>query len=119
MEARLTVAPPDPDRIDRLLTARLLGGHISLRLFSFAIWVVFAIAYWGIAPWWMLAAPAALHTVAILGFVWLASAYRRDADARSNEGWRWLYIACAAMTGIAYGGGGALLFHLPYAQPPP
>ena len=55
--------------------------------------------------------------LAIFGFVWLSWAYPRNPDARSNENWRWLYIGCAAMTGIAYGGGGALLFHLPYPDP--
>jgi signal transduction histidine kinase/CheY-like chemotaxis protein/HPt (histidine-containing phosphotransfer) domain-containing protein len=95
----------------------LLGGHTPLRLFSLTVWVVFGIAYWGLAPWWMIAAPATLHILAILGFVWLGWAYPRNPDARSNESWRWLYIACAAATGISYGGGGALLFHLPYAEP--
>ena len=37
-------------------------------------------------------------------------AYRRDPNARSNETWRRLYILYAGLTGIAYGGGGALLF---------
>jgi len=117
MDSSLQISPPDPARVDRVLTARLLGGHTPLRLFSLSVWVVFGIAYWGLAPWWMIAGPAALHILAIFGFVWLTWAYPRDPDARSNESWRWLYISCAAMTGIAYGGGGALLFHLPYPEP--
>jgi signal transduction histidine kinase/DNA-binding NarL/FixJ family response regulator len=117
MDSSLPISPPDPDRVDRVLTARLLGGHTPLRLFSLTVWVVFGIAYWGVAPWWMIAGPAALHLMAIFGFVWLTWAYPRHPTVRSNEGWRWLYILCAAMTGIAYGGGGALLFHLPYPEP--
>jgi hypothetical protein len=117
MEASLPVLPPDPARVDRVLTARLLGGHTPLRLFSLTVWVVFGIAYWGHAPWWMIAGPATLHILAIFGFVWLGWSYPRDPNARSNESWRWLYLACAAATGISYGGGGALLFHLPYAEP--
>jgi signal transduction histidine kinase/DNA-binding NarL/FixJ family response regulator len=117
MDASLQISPPDPARVDRVLTARLLGGHTPLRLFSLTVWVVFGIAYWGLAPWWMIAGPAALHILAICGFVWLSVAYQRDPNTRPNESWRWLYIGCAAMTGIAYGGGGALLFHLPYPDP--
>jgi signal transduction histidine kinase/DNA-binding NarL/FixJ family response regulator len=117
VEASPAVSPSDPDRVDRVLTARLLGGHTPLRVFSFSLWIVFGIAYWGIAPWWMIAAPAALHLVAIGGFLWLSWSYPRNPDRRTNEGWRWLYTLCAGLNGIAYGSGGVLLFSLPYAQP--
>ena len=117
VEASLPVAPPDPERVERVLTARLFGGHTALRLVSLTLWAVFGLAYWEIAPWWMIAAPAALHLLTVLGFIWLPDAYRRDPDARSNEGWRRLYILYAALSGVAYGGGGLLLFGLPYAGP--
>src|SRR5690242_11676222 len=113
----VTVPPPSADRIARVLTARLLSGHTVLRLISLLLWLVFGLAYGGIAPWWMIAAPAALHLGSTLGFVSLSKAYARDPHAHSNEGWRWRYILFAGLTGIAYGGGGALLFSLPEPEP--
>ena len=99
--------PERPDaRVDRVLTERLLVRHTPLRLISLSLWVVFALAYRGLAPWWMIAAPAALHVCAILSLLWLAHAWRRDPNARSNESWRRLYILYAGLTGLAYGGGG-------------
>ena len=117
MDSILTTRQPDADRVERVLTERLFTGHTTLRLLSLLLWVVFALAYGREAPWWMIAAPAALHVCTILGFIWLSHAYRANPDARSNEGWRRLYIMCAGLTGVAYGGGGALLFNLPFAEP--
>jgi signal transduction histidine kinase/DNA-binding NarL/FixJ family response regulator len=111
-----TIERPDA-RVDRVLTERLLVRHTPLRLISPSLWVVFALAYGGLAPWWMIAAPAALHVGTILSLLWLAHAWRRDPNARSNESWRRLYILYSGLTGLAYGGGGLLLFSLPYAEP--
>ena len=110
----LPIGPPDA-RVDRVLTERLLVRHTPLRLISPSLWVVFGLAYGGLAPWWMIAAPAALHVSAILSLLWLAHAWRRDPNARSIESWRRLYILYTGLTGLAYGGGGLLLFSLPYA----
>jgi signal transduction histidine kinase/DNA-binding NarL/FixJ family response regulator len=111
-----TVERPDA-RVDRVLTERLLVRNTPLRLISPSLWVVLGLAYGGHAPWWMLAGPAALHVGAILGLLWLAHAWRRDPNARSIESWRRLYILYTGATGLAYGGGGLLLFSLPYAEP--
>src|SRR5262245_56724123 len=112
-----TTPPPDSARVERVLTERLMSGHTTLRLISLLLWLVFALAYGEHAPWWMIGLPAAVHFVAMAGFVWLSHAYARKPDAYSVEGWRRLYILCAGLTGLAYGGGGALLFNLPYDQP--
>ena len=118
MQYSVPILPERADaRVDRVLTERLLVRHTPLRLISLALWVVFALAYRGLAPWWVIAAPAALHVCAILGLLWLAHSWRRDPNARSNESWRRFYILYAGLTGLAYGGGGLLLFSLPYAEP--
>jgi len=111
-----TIQRPDA-RVDRVLTERLLVRNTLLRLVALLLWAVFGLAYRGIAPWWMIAAPAALHVLTIIGFLYLGRAWRRDPDRHSNEGWRRLYILYASLTGVAYGGGGAMLFSLPYAEP--
>src|SRR5688572_7814225 len=98
MDSILTIRQPDAERVDRVLTERLFSGHTTLRLISLLLWVVFALAYGGHAPWWMIAAPAALHVCTILGFIWLSNAHREHPAARSNEGWRRLYILCAGVT---------------------
>ena len=86
----------------------------SLRLLALALWPCSASPIGGNAPWWMIAAPFALHLLSILGFLWLARAYRRDPNARSTETWRRLYILYAGLTGIAYGSAAAsLLFACP------
>ncbi|MFI5029510.1 MAG: PAS-domain containing protein [Reyranellales bacterium] len=118
MQSSVPTFTERPDaRVDRVLTERLLVRHTPLRLISPSLWVVLALAYGGRAPWWMIAGPAALHVGAILGLLWLAHAWRRDPNARSIESWRRLYIIYTGLTGLAYGGGGLLLFSLPYAEP--
>jgi signal transduction histidine kinase/DNA-binding NarL/FixJ family response regulator len=111
-----TLAPPDDARIERAMTAGLMTGN-NLRLLALAIWVLFAVAYAGTAPWWTIVAPASLHLGSMLGFLWLARLYHRDPDARSTEGWRRPYIVLAGLTGLAYGGGGALLIMQPLLEP--
>ncbi len=113
----LGVPKPDSARVDRVLTDRLMTSNAVLRFFSLTLWLVFALAYWGVAPWWMIALPLGLHIVAMVGFTSVTRAYAANPDARSLEGWRRIYICCAALTGIAYGGGGALLASLPPVEP--
>ena len=115
--AALGISKPDAARGDRVLTDRLMSANVPLRIFSLVLWLVFAIAYWGIAPWWMIAAPFALHALAMVGFLIVSRAYNLNPTARSIEGWRRLYISCSALTGISYGGGGALLAMLPPDEP--
>ena len=67
--------------------------------------------------WWTIALPFAVHALATTAFLLLTRAYRRDPDARTPEAWRRRYIGCAALTGIAYGGGAALLVSLPPFEP--
>ncbi len=110
-------ALPGTDRVERVLTDRLLKSNNLLRAFALSLWVVFALVYWDIAPWWMIAVPCALHVIAALGFAWTSWAYRARPEARSLESWRWLYISYAGLTGLAYGGGGALLVQLPAIEP--
>ena len=109
----LGVPKPDSARVDRVLTDRLMTSNAVLRFFSLTLWLVFALAYWGVAPWWMIALPLGLHIIAMVGFTSVTRAYAANPDTRSLEGWRRIYICCAALTGIAYGGGGALLASLP------
>jgi signal transduction histidine kinase/DNA-binding NarL/FixJ family response regulator len=125
MDGLLTAAPrrrisaegADTARVDRALTDRLMTSSGNLRFLALALWPLFGLAYRGNAPWWMLVSPFALHLLAVAGFVWLAHAYRREPEARPTETWRRLYILYAALTGIAYGIGGALLVSLPYGDP--
>jgi len=88
-----------------------------LRLLALTLWLVFAIIYWGIAPWWTLAGPFALHVAAMSGFLLLTRAYRAGPEARPIESWRRSYILYSGLTGISYGLGGALLVMLPPAEP--
>jgi signal transduction histidine kinase/PAS domain-containing protein/DNA-binding NarL/FixJ family response regulator len=117
MQSSVPIPTERPDaRVDRVLIERLLVRNTPIRLISLLLWAVFGLAYGGIAPWWMIAAPATLHACTILGLLWLARAWRRDPNARSIEAWRHLYILYAGLTGVAYGGGGALLFSVPYPE---
>jgi signal transduction histidine kinase/DNA-binding NarL/FixJ family response regulator len=109
--------PPAVGRVERVLTDRLMRGNSTLRVFSLTLWLVLGLVYWNIAPWWMIAAPVALHLVAMAGFVRLTASYRARPAARSAESWRRLYIVCAGLTGVAYGGGGAMLVLLPAIEP--
>jgi signal transduction histidine kinase/PAS domain-containing protein len=104
-------------RVERVLTDRLMTGNVSLRILALSLWAVFAIIYWGIAPWWMIAGPFALHVVAMTGFILQARAYRANPDAHPVATWRRNYILYAALTGISYGAGGALLVMLPPVEP--
>jgi len=105
-------------RVERVLTDRLMGGgNTALRLVSFALWPVFALVYGDAAPWWRIALPFAVHALASTGFIVLTRAYRLDPGARPVEAWRRRYIALAGLTGIAYGGGAALLVVLPPIEP--
>ena len=109
--------PPDGSRVERVLTDRLLKSNNPLRVFSLGLWAVFGLIYWGIAPWWMIGVPFALHLAAVIGFGWVSYHYRADPEARSIEAWRLLYVCYAALSGFAYGGGGALLVQLPPIEP--
>jgi signal transduction histidine kinase/CheY-like chemotaxis protein len=110
------LAPSDSDRVERVLTDRLLKGTSALRLFALTLWLVLALAYGGLAPWWMIGAPFGLHVLVTLGFLWLTSSYRANPHARSIETWRRLYICLAGLAGVAYGGGGAMLVQLPHVE---
>ena len=111
------ILSPDPLRLERTLADRLMAGGNTLRLLSLAIWVIFATAYGSAAPWWAIVAPAGFHALALAGLLWTMHAYRTNPGQRSPEAWRRLYIAMAGLTGVAYGGGGALLVNLPPIEP--
>ena len=68
----------ESQKVERVLTDRLMTGNVALRLLALTLWLVFAIIYWDIAPWWRLAGPFALHVAAMSGFLWLTRAYRAD-----------------------------------------
>jgi signal transduction histidine kinase/FixJ family two-component response regulator/HPt (histidine-containing phosphotransfer) domain-containing protein len=106
----------DPKRVERVMTDRLMTGNVALRLMSLLLWAVFALVYGRNAPLWMILVPFVIHAAAMAGFLGLGWAYKRNPQARSIEGWRLLYISCSTLTGISYGGGGALLVQLPFAQ---
>jgi signal transduction histidine kinase/DNA-binding NarL/FixJ family response regulator len=103
----------EDQRVERVLTDRLMTGNFTLRLLGLILWAVFAIIYWGIAPWWMIAGPFALHAFAMGGFVVLAHTYRANPEARPIKTWRREYIIYAGLIGIAFGTGGAMLVMLP------
>jgi signal transduction histidine kinase/DNA-binding response OmpR family regulator/PAS domain-containing protein len=107
----------DQQRVERVLTDRLMTGNVTLRVLALSLWAVFAIIYRGIAPWWMIGAPLALHILAMSGFILQTLAYRRNPEAHPVAVWRRNYIVYAGLTGISYGAGGALLAMLPPAEP--
>lgn len=108
---------PDSAKIERALTDRLMTSSSGLRFMALAMWPMFGLAYAGHAPWWALGVPFAIHLLSVYGFIWLSIAYKRAPDARSTETWRRLYILYAALTGVSYGLGGAILVSLPYGEP--
>ncbi|UYN94899.1 MAG: PAS-domain containing protein [Enhydrobacter sp.] len=111
-----TAVQPDQERIERVMTDRLMTGNVALRVMSLLLWLILALVYGGSAPAWMILLPLALHAIAMAGFLGLARLYQADPHARSIEGWRRLYITCSTLTGLSYGGGGALLVELPFPQ---
>jgi signal transduction histidine kinase/ActR/RegA family two-component response regulator len=114
----MSEAPEDKtQRVERVLTDRLMTGNVTLRVMALGLWLVFAIIYWGIAPWWMIGGPLALHMLAMTGFILQSHAYRRLPLSRPIPVWRRNYILYAGLTGISYGTGGALLVMLPPAEP--
>ncbi|WP_439614256.1 PAS-domain containing protein [Reyranella sp.] len=115
--APIATSAVDPRRVERALTDRLLAGTPVLRMVAFGVWPVLALAYGDTAPWWMIVLPLLLHAIAAACFILLARAYRAAPDSRPAEAWRRRYIACAALAGIAFGGGGALLVALPPLEP--
>ena len=104
----------DNERIERVMTDRLLVANTPLRIVSLGLWGILALMYGGHAPWWMIVGPLTLHASATVGFLLLSRQYRLDPQAYPIEGWRWRYIMLATVTGVAYGGGGALLVGMPY-----
>ncbi len=111
-----TLAPPDAERIERAMTKGLMTGN-ALRVLALSMWVIFAWAYAGSAPWWTIAIPASLHVSSMMGFIGLARVYHRNPDAHSTEGWRRRYIFLAGVTGLSYGVGAMLLVPLPPVEP--
>jgi signal transduction histidine kinase/CheY-like chemotaxis protein/HPt (histidine-containing phosphotransfer) domain-containing protein len=108
---------PDAVRVERALTDRLMSSSSGLRFLALTLWPLFGLAYQGNAPWWAMVLPFSLHLLSISGFMWLTRVYHRAPESRPTETWRRLYILYAGLTGLAYGGGGALLISLPYGQP--
>jgi len=104
-------------RVERVLTDRLMTGNSTLRVLALDLWAVFAFIYWGIAPWWMIAGPLALHVAAMACFVLQARAYRANPEAHPVKTWRRNYILYAGLVGIAFGSGGAMLVMLPPVEP--
>ena len=109
--------PSERQRVERVLTDRLMTGNVTLRVLALSLWAVFAVIYWGVAPWWMLAGPFAVHIAAMAGFILLSRAYRARPESRTIHTWRRDYILYAGLTGISYGAGGAMLVMLPPVEP--
>ena len=99
------------------MTGQLMTQNVALRLMSPSLWLIFALAYWGVAPWWMIGAPAGLHVLALVNLLWLSRTWRLNPETHQSEGWRRRYILYTALTGIAYGGAGAMLVNLPPVEP--
>src|SRR6185295_10132090 len=87
---------PNPAKVERALTDRLMTSSGSLRFLALALWPLFGLAYRGSAPWWSLALPFALHVLSIVGFVWLSGAYQNAPESRPTETWRRFYILMPA-----------------------
>ena len=90
----------DKQRVERVLTDRLMTGTVTLRVLALSLWAVFAIIYWGVAPWWMVAVPCAVHVAAMTGFILLSRAYRIRPESRTIGAWRRDYIFYAGLTGL-------------------
>jgi hypothetical protein len=88
-------------RVERVLTDRLMTGNVALRVLALALWLVFAIIYWGIAPWWLIVGPMTVHLLAMAGFIRLSLGYRAHPESQPIETWRVKYIVSASLTGIA------------------
>ena len=43
-------SPQESQRVERVLTDRLMIGNVTLRVLALSLWAVFAIIYWGVAP---------------------------------------------------------------------
>ena len=65
----------------------------------------------------MIVVPGLIHAVAAGGFIAPSDIYQRAPNRHSILGWHIRYMIMAALTGVSYGGGGALLVNLPDAEP--
>jgi PAS domain S-box-containing protein len=110
------VETPSEDVVQRALIDRMLRGNFALRVFSLMLWPVFWVVYGFQAPWWMLVGPGLLHVLAVIGFTQLAKMHGRAPLSRTPRQWAFLYSSCAALNGVSYGLGGALLVNLPGAE---
>ena len=115
--ASLDIARIDPERIELVVTERLIALPILPRLIALPIFIgAAAILYAGIAPLWMFAVPAAVYLAAVLGSWRVQAAHARNPRAFGLGGWRWLYAAAAVPTSFANGLMGGLLATLPADQ---
>jgi len=103
----------DPQRVERILTDRLMTANIPARVLSLLIWPVFAIAYGDAAAWWMIVVPAVWHALGVAAFLWLARAYQRDPERHTPDEWRHQHRIYAAFAAAAIGVGCAVLVALP------
>jgi len=112
-----SIPVPAEDPVARVLMTRLQTGAEAARIASLALWIPFWLIYRDIAPWWFIAAPAALHAIAVAGLIALARIYKRDPWAHSLRQWSRRYVALVVLNAIGFGGGGALLITLPAPEP--
>lgn len=102
--AQLDIVGIEPRRIEQVVTRRLVEIPALPKLLALPIFAAAAAAlYAGLAPLWMFLVPAGIYLVSVWGSWLVQVAYRRNPEAVSLSGWRWLYAATAVPTSFANG----------------
>jgi len=115
--AQLDIAGIDPKRIEQVVTHRLVEIPTLPKVLALPIFGAVAGAlYAGLAPLWMFLMPAAVYVVSVWGSWQVQVVYRRNPDAVSLSGWRWLYTVSAVPTSFANGLMGGFFATLPFEE---
>jgi signal transduction histidine kinase/DNA-binding response OmpR family regulator len=114
---QLDIGGIDPERIERVVTARMIAVPVLPKLIALPVFLGAAAAlYAGIAPLWMFAVPAVVYLVSVWGSWRVQVMHQRNPGAFGLAGWRWFYTATAVPTSLANGLMGGLLASLPAEQ---
>ncbi|MDP2332394.1 MAG: PAS-domain containing protein [Reyranella sp.] len=114
---QLDIAGIDPKRVERIITDRLVAVPILPKLVALPIFAAVAASlYAGIAPLWMFVIPAIIYLASVWASWRVQVAHKRNPDAVSLSGWRWLYTVTAVPTSFANGLMGGFFATLPADQ---